>query len=56
MRLVQRVGPAVVLTLAIAACGGGTSTTTKGPGNVSERPSRAANGELMTTPTIRRSS
>jgi len=48
MRLVKRVGPAVALPLAIAACGGSTSTSTTstGPGNVNERPSKAANGQL----------
>ncbi|HUA05598.1 MAG TPA: hypothetical protein VMB27_16950 [Solirubrobacteraceae bacterium] len=48
MRLVKRVGPAVATGLAIAACGGGTSTSTtsKGPGNVNEQPSKAANGQM----------
>jgi hypothetical protein len=49
MRLAKRVGPAVALPLAIAACGGGStskSTTSTGPGNVNERPARAANGQL----------
>ncbi len=49
MRLAKRVGPAVALPLAIAACGGGattTRTTTRGPGNVNEQPSKAPDGQL----------
>ena len=46
MRVSVKVGPAVALPLAIAACGGGTTTsrTSTGPGNVNEQPSSAANG------------
>ncbi len=51
MRLPARVGvrvaPVVALPLALAACGGGSTTrTTTGPGNVNERPSKAVNGQL----------
>jgi len=48
VRLAARIGPAVVLPLAIAACGGGsttTRTTSTGPGNVTEKPSSPVNGQ-----------
>ena len=48
MRLAARIGPAVALPLAIAACGGGsttTRTTSTGPGNVTEKPSNPVNGQ-----------
>jgi hypothetical protein len=49
MRLPARVGarvaPVVALPLAIAACGGGTTSTTTGPGNVNEQPSKTVNGQ-----------
>ncbi len=47
MKLAARIGPAVALPLAIAACGGGTTTktTSTGPGNVNEKPSSPVNGQ-----------
>jgi hypothetical protein len=49
MRLSIRVGPAVAVPLAIAACGSSTTTTTTsattGPGNVNQQPSKAVNGQ-----------
>jgi len=47
VRLSTRVGPAVAVPLAIAACGSSTPTTsaTTGPGNVNEQPSSAVNGQ-----------
>jgi hypothetical protein len=44
MRLVRLVGPAVALSLGIAACGGASHTTSTGPGNVNERPSKVVDG------------
>jgi hypothetical protein len=48
VRLAARIGPAVALPLAIAACGGGSTTprtTSTGPGNVTEKPSSPVNGQ-----------
>lgn len=47
MKLGARIGPAVAVPLAIAACGGGTTTrtTSTGPGNVNEKPSSPINGQ-----------
>ena len=52
MRLAVRIGPAVAVPLAIAACGSSTKSTTTitktattGPGNVNQQPSTAVNGQ-----------
>jgi hypothetical protein len=47
VRLGTRIGPAVAVPLAIAACGGGTTTktTSTGPGNVNEKPSSPVDGQ-----------
>ena len=52
MRLAVRIGPAVAVPLAIAACGSSTNSTTTitktattGPGNVNQQPSKSVNGQ-----------
>ena len=45
-RVRLRVAPVVALPLEIAACGGSSTTsTTRGPGNVNEQPSKAVDGQ-----------